>query len=44
MPLTHQVVKSLAKELRLEITQEGSVVDINSHTCIRGPYRIRKVA
>ena len=42
MPNTHQIVKVLAKEGRLEITQKGSVVDANSQ--IRGPYRIRKVA
>jgi len=40
MPSTHQVVKSLAKEGRLEITKKGEVVDPNLE--VRGPYRIRK--
>jgi len=40
MPSTHQVVKKLAKEGRLEITQKGELVDPNVE--IRGPYRIRK--
>lgn len=41
MPNTHQIVKVLAGEGWLEITQKGSVVDAKSQ--IRGPYRIRKV-
>lgn len=40
MPKTHLVVRELAMEGKLEITQKGAVVKDGSN--IRGPYRIRR--
>ena len=45
MPSTHAVVRQLAKEGELEITQRGTIViDATSSvaTKVRGPYRVRK--
>ena len=41
MPNTHRVVRELAMEGKVEITQRGNVIDASS--TIRGPYRIRNV-